>query len=73
MLVLEAWEEIQDPVGQQWQKQANHFQAVITDMQAIVADTTSTPEEVAEAEQTIADMENNLKRLAAKHGVTPTS
>jgi hypothetical protein len=46
---------------------------VITDMQAIVADTTSTPEEVAEAEQTIADMENNFKRLAAKHGVTPTS
>jgi len=58
--------------GKQWQKQADHFQEIIEDMNEVIADGTSTPEEVAEAEETIAAMENNLKRLAEKHGVTPS-
>lgn len=57
--------------GGQWQRQADHFQKIIVDMQAVVADPASTPEEVAEANQTIVDMTANLARLSAKHGVTP--
>jgi archaellum component FlaG (FlaF/FlaG flagellin family) len=58
--------------GHQWQKQADHFQNVINDMNEIVNDPTSTPEEIAEASETIVAMEKNLERLAEKHGVTPT-
>ena len=57
--------------GDQWQKQANHFQEVLTAAQAVVADTTATPEDQAEAQQTITDMTANLARLLAKHGVSP--
>ena len=59
--------------GGQWQRQANHFQEIIDDMTAVVADPVTTPEELAEAQQTISDMTANLARLAAKHGVTPVA
>lgn len=57
--------------GKHWQKQADHFQSVINDMEDTRADANSTPEEIAEAEQTITDMQANLARLSEKHGVTP--
>jgi phage terminase small subunit len=59
--------------GQQWQKQANHFQAIITSAQAVLDDPASTDEDKAEATQTIADMQKNLARLSSKYGVTPTA
>ena len=58
--------------GHQWAKQAQHFADVKAECQTIVADPNSTPEEVAEANETIAAMDKNLQRLADKHGVTPT-
>jgi len=59
--------------GAQWQKQANHFQALITSAQAVVDDPASTDEEKADAQQTITDMQANLKRLSDKYGVTPAA
>ena len=59
--------------GHQWQKQANHFQAIIVECDATIADPASTPEEVADATQTKADMEKNLARLLSKYGVSPTA
>jgi hypothetical protein len=59
--------------GAQWQKQANHFQALITSSQAVVDDPASTDEEKADAQQTITDMQANLKRLSDKYGVTPAA
>jgi hypothetical protein len=59
------------PKGHQWQKQADHFNAVLNDMQSIVDDPTSVPQEVAEAQQTIQDMTVNLARLKTVRGVTP--
>lgn len=59
--------------GQQWQKQANHFQAIITSAQAVLDDPASTDEDKAEATQTITDMQANLARLSSKYGVTPAA
>lgn len=55
------------------QKQADHFAALRAEMQAVVDDPDSTPEEVAEANKTIENMNDNLKRLADRYTVTPTS
>jgi F0F1-type ATP synthase delta subunit len=52
-----------------WQKQANHFQKILDDMSAVVADPATTPEDLAEAQQTIIDMTANLARLVDKHAV----
>jgi len=57
--------------GAQWQKQANHFKAIEDEADVIIADPNSTPEELADAQQTKADMEANLARLLAKHNVSP--
>ena len=59
--------------GAQWQKQANHFQALITSAQAVVDDPASTDEEKADAQQTITDMQKNLQRLSDKYGVAPAA
>lgn len=58
--------------GHQWQKQADHFAAVIVEMQEIAADPESTPEEVTEANETITSMQANLQRLKNKLAVEPT-
>ena len=55
------------------QAQADHLQAVYLDMEAIATDPASTPEDVAEATNTIEDMRKHKKRLAERHGVTPTT
>jgi len=55
------------------QKQANHFQELINNAQAILDDPATDGEEKDEATETIADMQKNLKRLSDKYGVTPTA
>lgn len=59
------------PKKNQWQKQADHFQEILDDMNKVVADPATTPDDLAEAQQTIIDMTANLARLLAKHGVSP--
>lgn len=54
-----------------WQKQADHFNEILQEAQADAADPDITPEELAEAQATVADMTANLQRLQDKHGVTP--
>jgi len=56
-----------------WQKQADHFQELITTAQAVVDDPDSTQEEKDDAAETITDMQKNLKRLSDKYGVTPAA
>ena len=57
--------------GHQWQKQADHFQEIINNMQAVLSDPNATQEDKDEANQTIADMQKNLQRLQTKYGVSP--
>jgi len=52
-----------------WQKQATHFQKILDDMALVVADPATTPEDLAEANQTIIDVTAHLSRLVDKHAV----
>lgn len=54
-----------------WQKQANHFKQMITEMTAVLNDPNASEEDRLEAQQTIDDMNKNLTRLQMKHGVSP--
>ena len=56
-----------------WQKQADHFDDMRKKAAAKAADPSSTPEEVAEANKTVTEMEENLARLLSQHGVSPTA
>lgn len=55
-----------------WQKHADHCNEMIAKMQEVLADGESTPEEVAEANETIANMQANLQRLKNRLAVEPT-
>lgn len=55
-----------------WQKQADHFKEARDAAAAVAADPNSTPEEVAEANETVAAMDKNLARLLSKYNVSPT-
>ena len=57
--------------GQQWQDQANRFKAKLDEAEVVLADPNSTPDQIAEANITKTDMEANLARLLADHGVSP--
>jgi len=57
--------------GQQWQDQANRFKAKLDEAEVVLADPNSTPEQIVEANITKTDMEANLARLLADHGVSP--
>jgi hypothetical protein len=60
-----------DKGKQRWQMQADHFAAMIVDMQEVLDDPDATPEEKAEATKTMENMKDNLARLNDKHGVQP--
>lgn len=55
------------------QKQANHFQEILKEAQAVVDDPNSSAEDKIEAQQTVTDMTANLSRLSSKYGVTPAA
>lgn len=54
-----------------WQDHANHFQAVLEDMQAIIDDPTTTPEEKQLAAQVLAAVQPSLSNLNARYGIVP--